>query len=424
MDNGGSLNNGSGSTINNESGGQIGNTGIVNNGGSLSNGGSINNTGGTFDNTSGTIEDDGGTVSGTLTGNQPVASGSNSIDITSLSGTLTITSTGYKIGNVEYAQSGMLTISGNNQGVNIIIDCGAGNPLARSGNRAITMNNVDGGDITVTGNSAVDVYLVGDSEVETLNVENGSTFNTSGSGTIIVRTKLTNEGTVNNNSNSTIQNDGTAENNGTINNNGEIKNNGTLKNNGTMNNNNGGFIDTTGGNFDNTNGSVKDNGGNVTGTITGNQPTTGGGTGGTGSSGTSAGEAKNSWWIQAGSEAGQGINIQIGAMNTKVLGIEKDTVNILTQESSGNAITAVSQAIEKLSEQRSRLGAYQNRLENTIRNLDNVVENTTAAESQIRDADMAKLMVEHSNNNIIMQAAQAMLAQANHQPDGILQLLQ
>ena len=152
----------------------------------------------------------------------------------------------------------------------------------------------------------------------------------------------------------------------------------------------------------------------LNGVVIENQPTIGG----------AAGTAKNSWWIQAGAEAGQGINIEIGAMNTKVLGIDKGTANILTQESSGNAITAVSGAIEKLSEQRSRLGAYQNRLEHTIRNLDNVVENTTYAESRIRDSDMAELMVEHANNNIIMQAAQAMLAQANHQPDGVLQLLQ
>ncbi len=140
--------------------------------------------------------------------------------------------------------------------------------------------------------------------------------------------------------------------------------------------------------------------------------------------GATTGEAKNIWWIQAGSEAGHGLNIQIGAMNTKVLGIEKDVINILTQQSSTDAITAISGAIEKLSEQRSRLGAYQNRLEHTITNLDNVVENTIAAESRIRDADMAKLMVEHTNNNIILQAAQSMLAQANHQTDGVLQLLQ
>ena len=128
--------------------------------------------------------------------------------------------------------------------------------------------------------------------------------------------------------------------------------------------------------------------------------------------------------IQAGADAGVGIEIRIGAMNTRALGIEKDTVNILTEEASGNAITAVGDAIEKLSEQRTRLGAIQNRLEHTIRNLDNVVENTTAAESRIRDADMAKEMVEHAKNNILMQVSQSMLAQLNQQPEFVLRLLQ
>ena len=264
-----------------------------------------------------------------------------------------------------------------------------------------------------------------------VNIGSGTTIENNGS--------VMNGGTIQNAGN--IENNGTLYNNGgALNNRGEIDNNGMLKNDGsidnssgTVNNNSGGTLDNmTGSTFDNTSGTVTDNGGTIIGTINGNQPTTGGGSGstggetggGSGTGGATVGEAKNSWWIQAGSEAGQGINIQIGAMNTKVLGIEKDTVNILTQESSGNAITAVSGAIEKLSGQRSRLGAYQNRLEHTIYNLDNIVENTTAAESQIRDADMAELMVEHSSNNIIMQAAQAMLAQANHQPDGVLQLLQ
>lgn len=111
-------------------------------------------------------------------------------------------------------------------------------------------------------------------------------------------------------------------------------------------------------------------------------------------------------------------------MDTKVLGIEKGIVTVKTEDAAGDAITAVGNAIEKLSKQRSRLGAYQNRLEHTMLNLDNVVENTTAAESRIRDADMAELMVEYSSNNIILQAAQAMLAQANQQPEGVVQLLQ
>ena len=81
-------------------------------------------------------------------------------------------------------------------------------------------------------------------------------------------------------------------------------------------------------------------------------------------------------------------------------------------------------AIKTVSQQRSDLGAVQNRLEHTIANLDNVVENTTAAESQIRDTDMATEMVRYSNNNILMQAGQSMLAQANQSNQGVLSLLQ
>ena len=81
-------------------------------------------------------------------------------------------------------------------------------------------------------------------------------------------------------------------------------------------------------------------------------------------------------------------------------------------------------AIKQVSKQRSALGAVQNRLEHTISNLDNVVENTTSAESRIRDTDMAEEMVSYSKNNILMQAGQSMLAQANQQNQGVLSLLQ
>ena len=84
---------------------------------------------------------------------------------------------------------------------------------------------------------------------------------------------------------------------------------------------------------------------------------------------------------------------------------------------------AILEAIQSISTQRSALGAVQNRLEHTIANLDNVVENTTAAESQIRDTDMATEMVKYSNNNILAQAGQAMLAQANQANQGVLSLL-
>ena len=93
------------------------------------------------------------------------------------------------------------------------------------------------------------------------------------------------------------------------------------------------------------------------------------------------------------------------------------------QSPATRAIDTIKEAIQKVSTQRSALGAIQNRLEHTIANLDNVVENTTAAESQIRDTDMATEMVKYSNNNILAQAGQAMLAQANQANQGVLSLL-
>jgi flagellin len=96
---------------------------------------------------------------------------------------------------------------------------------------------------------------------------------------------------------------------------------------------------------------------------------------------------------------------------------------VLTQAGADAAITNINTAITQVSAERSRLGAIQNRLEHTIKNLDNAAENLTASESRIRDVDMAKEMMEFTKNNILQQAAQAMLAQANMQPQGILQLL-
>ena len=96
----------------------------------------------------------------------------------------------------------------------------------------------------------------------------------------------------------------------------------------------------------------------------------------------------------------------------------------MTHSLAKNAIIAVKAALQRVSEQRSNLGAIQNRLEHTIKNLDNVVENTQAAESQIRDTDMAEEMVRYSNNNILAQAGQSMLAQANQTNQGVLSLLQ
>ena len=109
-------------------------------------------------------------------------------------------------------------------------------------------------------------------------------------------------------------------------------------------------------------------------------------------------------------------------MNAKSIGVSGLKVD--TEENATETINTLNAAIKKVSEQRSALGAIQNRLEHTINNLDNVVENTTAAESQIRDTDMATEMVKYSNNNILAQAGQAMLAQSNQANQGVLSLLQ
>ena len=136
-----------------------------------------------------------------------------------------------------------------------------------------------------------------------------------------------------------------------------------------------------------------------------------------------------------GKEAGGGISLQIGAnegqmmtfglgdMSAEALGVGKGTLDLSTQDTAKTAMTTIDEAIKKVSQTRGTMGAIQNRLEHTIANLDNVVENTTAAESQIRDTDMASEMVKFSNSNILAQAGQAMLAQANQANQGVLSLL-
>ena len=125
--------------------------------------------------------------------------------------------------------------------------------------------------------------------------------------------------------------------------------------------------------------------------------------------------------LQVGSEVGQTITFSIDAMDAQTLGISG---NAKTTGDADTLNTQVKTAIETLSTQRSELGAVQNRLEHTINNLDNVVENTTAAESRIRDTDMATEMVKYSNTNILAQAGQAMLAQSNQANQGVMSLLQ
>ena len=118
------------------------------------------------------------------------------------------------------------------------------------------------------------------------------------------------------------------------------------------------------------------------------------------------------------------ISFTIDTMSSAGLGVKDLTLVDSTGAKATYAIDSIAEAIEKVSAQRSTLGAIQNRLEHTIANLDNVVENTTAAESQIRDTDMAEEMVEYSKNNILAQAGQSMLAQANQATQGVMSLLQ
>ena len=126
--------------------------------------------------------------------------------------------------------------------------------------------------------------------------------------------------------------------------------------------------------------------------------------------------------LQVGAEASQHISISIAKLDTAGLGINSN--NATSAANAANLNTNVKAAINTLSKIRSNLGAVQNRLEHTVNNLDNVVENTTAAESRIRDTDMATEMVKYSNNNILAQAGQAMLAQSNQANQGVLSLLQ
>ena len=140
--------------------------------------------------------------------------------------------------------------------------------------------------------------------------------------------------------------------------------------------------------------------------------------------------------VGADSTSDNQISVDIKQMSADVLGLktgkssttaaENDTllVNGSNDDNARKAIDTIASALQEVSKQRSALGAAQNRLEHTIANLDNVVENTTSAESSIRDTDMATEMVKYSNNNILAQAGQAMLAQANQSNQGVLSLLQ
>lgn len=137
------------------------------------------------------------------------------------------------------------------------------------------------------------------------------------------------------------------------------------------------------------------------------------------------GTAKGGLTFQVGANAGQTISVGIKSMTASDLGV--DTLNVLTPTTSNGIasnISKIDNAINLVSAQRSKLGAVQNRLEHTISNVDNASENLQASESRVRDTDMAKEMMNLTSKNILSQATQAMLAQANQKPNQVLQLLQ
>ena len=130
----------------------------------------------------------------------------------------------------------------------------------------------------------------------------------------------------------------------------------------------------------------------------------------------------NSATFHIGANADQNTQLAINAMGASDLGV--DDLDVTTQDGANSAITTIQAAIDTVSSERAKLGAMQNRLEHTSNNLSTSSENLSAAESRVRDVDMAKEMMEFQKNNILNQASTAMLAQANHQPQGVLQLLQ
>ena len=127
--------------------------------------------------------------------------------------------------------------------------------------------------------------------------------------------------------------------------------------------------------------------------------------------------------LQVGALCGQSIAITISNMSASILGVGQSSVQMTSFSTAGAAMSKIQSAIDKVSTQRAKLGALQNRLEHTIKNLDTTAENTQAAESRIRDVDMASEMVTYSNTNILAQAGQSMLAQANQANQGVLSIL-
>lgn len=130
----------------------------------------------------------------------------------------------------------------------------------------------------------------------------------------------------------------------------------------------------------------------------------------------------NSLKMQIGANQDQNMSIGVNDMRASALGVK--SLDVSSQDGANKAITTIQNAIEKVSAERSKLGAYTNRLDHTVNNLGTSSENLTAAESRIRDVDMAKEMMNQTKESILAQASQAMLAQANQKPQAVLQLLQ
>jgi len=128
--------------------------------------------------------------------------------------------------------------------------------------------------------------------------------------------------------------------------------------------------------------------------------------------------------LQVGANCGQTISVTFSQMNATALSVNTVASCVATSGEATATISVINVAIEKVSTERAKLGAVQNRLEHTIANVQNASENLQSAESRVRDVDMAKEMMAYSKNNILQQAAQSMLAQANQTPKGVLQLLQ
>lgn len=248
--------------------------------------------------------------------------------------------------------------------------------------------------------------------------------NTVQSGTIRNKGTITNGGTMDINTltntlkGSNITNNGTIYYKGQMNNSGNITNNGTIYNEASIINYPGGTIVNNGTfiNGDKVTGDAL----NVNGAVVGSVPPRPSGTK-RGSTNPSSGD--NIWIMQIGPESSDQMKIDIGLMNTTVLNIDRDMVNVATQDAASDAAEVVKDAINDISTQRARLGACQNRLQHTMNNLSVTRENIQNAESKIRDTDMAEEMMGYTKNNILIQSAQSMLAQTNVVPEMVLALL-